>query len=174
MNEIAYTPYLLIVPANSKFQTLKDIVAAIQKDPTNFRVPSLGGAGTQDFFTRQFLRVIGVDYKNVSLVMGKSGNDIMLFTAQGSVDIGPTGATRPSLPRCENGAADRDCGERTGKDSTRCPTCLLSRARRTRKINAVYWVGLSGPPRCPRNRGHLERDVRKTRAGGQGVPGGPR
>ena len=99
MNEIAYTPYLLTVPANSKFQNLKDIVAAIKSDPKRFRVPSLGGAGTQDFFGRQFLKAIGVEYKDVSLVMGKSGNDIMIFTAQGSVDIGQVGAAaaKPQL-----------------------------------------------------------------------------
>ena len=134
MNEIAYTTYLLTVPAKSKFQNLKEIVAAVKADPKHFRVPSLGGAGTQDFFGRQFLKAIGVNYKDVSLVMGKSGGDIMIFTAQGSVDIGQVGAAaaKPSswMPRRSGRSPSR---ERAERDSTGSPTSRPSRNWATRR-----------------------------------------
>ena len=150
MNEIAYTPYLLTVPANSKFQNLKDIVAAIKSDPKRFRVPSLGGAGTQDFFGRQFLKAIGVEYKDVSLVMGKSGNDIMIFTAQGSVDIGQVGAAaaKPQLDaKTVRPIAIAGTG---GKRLDWLPNVPTFDELGYPQINAVFWVGLSGPPGLPK------------------------
>ena len=150
MNEIAYTPYLLTVPANSKFQNLKDIVAAIKSDPKRFRVPSLGGAGTQDFFARQFLKAIGVEYKDVSLVMGKSGNDIMIFTAQGSVDIGQVGAAaaKPQLDaKTVRPIAIAGTG---GKRLDWLPNVPTFDELGYPQINAVFWVGLSGPPGLPK------------------------
>jgi tripartite-type tricarboxylate transporter receptor subunit TctC len=150
MNEIAYTTYLLTVPANSKFQNLKDIVTAIKADPKKFRVPSLGGAGTQDFFARQFLKVIGVDYKDVSLVMGKSGGDILIFTAQGSVDIGQVGtaAAKPQLEaKTIRPIAIAGTG---GKRLDWLPNVPTFEELGYPQINAVFWVGLSGPPGLPK------------------------
>jgi tripartite-type tricarboxylate transporter receptor subunit TctC len=149
MNEIAYTTYLLTVPATSKFQNLKDIVTAIKSDPKHFRVPSLGGAGTQDFFARQFLQAIGVDYRDVSLVMGKSGGDIMVFTAQGSVDIGQVGtaAAKPQLDaKTIRPIAIAGTG---GKRLDWLPNVPTFDELGYPQINAVFWVGLSGPPGLP-------------------------
>jgi tripartite-type tricarboxylate transporter receptor subunit TctC len=149
MNEIADTPYLLTVPFNSKFSNLQDIVAGLRSDPSRFRVPSLGGAGTQDFFARQFLKAIGVDYRKVSLVMGKSGGDIVILTAQGSVDIGQLGAAaaKPQLDakKIRPIAVSGTGGKRLGW----LPDVPTFEELGYPQITAHYWVGLSGPPGLP-------------------------
>jgi tripartite-type tricarboxylate transporter receptor subunit TctC len=146
MNEISYTPYLLVVAANSKFKNFPDIIAAVRSDPTRFRLPSLGGAGLQDYFARQFVHAAGVDFKKVSLVMGKGGNDIMVFTAQGSVDIGFGGATaaksfldaKTLRPVAVSGSG--------GKRLDWLPNVPTFEEIGYPQINTLYWVGLSGPP----------------------------
>ena len=151
MNEIADTRHLLMVPNNSKYKTLQEIIDAVRKNPTQFRVPSLGGSGTQDFFMRQFMKVIDVDYKKVSLVMGKSGNDILLFLAQGSVDFGPVGAT--AAKSFLDAKTIRPIGISGGSDGKRLdilPDIPTFHELGYPKINTIYWVGLSGPPRMPK------------------------
>lgn len=150
MNEIADTVHLLMVPANSRFKNLQEIVAAIRKDPAKIRVPSLGGAGTQDFFMRQFMKAIGVDFKKVSLVMGKSGNDVLVFLAQGSVDVGPAGATasKPFL----DAKSVRPIAISGGVENRRLdwlPSVPTFAELGYPQINTIYWVGLSGPPKMP-------------------------
>ena len=150
MNEMAYTTYLLTVPGNSKFKNLQDIITAIKSDPTHFRVPSLGGAGTQDFFARQFLKAIGVDHRKVSLVMGKSGGDILIFTAQGSVDIGQVG-TAAAISQLEAKTIRPIAIAGTGgKRLDWLPTVPTFEELGYPQINAVFWVGLSGPPGLPK------------------------
>jgi tripartite-type tricarboxylate transporter receptor subunit TctC len=151
MNEIGETPHLLMVPAKSKYNTLEEIITAVRSNPTSFRVPSLGGSGTQDFFMRQFMKAIGVDYKKVSLVMGKSGNDILVFIAQGTVDIGPTSVTpaRPFL-EAKSVRAIGISGGSEGKRSQFLPSVPTFHELGYPNINAIYWVGLSGPPGLPK------------------------
>jgi tripartite-type tricarboxylate transporter receptor subunit TctC len=151
MNEIADTPHLLMVPYNSKYKNFQEIVQAVRSDPTSFRVPSLGGSGTQDFFMRQFMKAIGVDYKKVSLVMGKSGGDILVFIAQGTVDIGPTSAT-PAKPflDAKSVRAIAISGGAEGKRYDFLPSVPTFHELGYPQINTIYWVGLSGPPGLPK------------------------
>lgn len=151
MNEIADTPHLLMVPYNSKYKNLQEIIDAVRRDPTRFRVPSLGGSGTQDFFMRQFMKAIGVDYKKVSLVMGKSGNDVLVFIAQGTVDIGPTSAT-PAKPflDAKSVRAIAISGGSEGKRYDFLPSVPTFHELGYPQINTIYWVGLSGPPGLPK------------------------
>ena len=72
MNEISYTPYLLVVAANSKFKNFQEILVDVRNDLSCFRVLSLGGAGLQDYFARQFVHAAGVSFKKISLVMERA------------------------------------------------------------------------------------------------------
>jgi tripartite-type tricarboxylate transporter receptor subunit TctC len=65
------TPSLLIVPANSPYKTLADVIADAKKDPQNFTWSSLGGASSRDLSVRQFFRAIGVDFKKTKPVMSR-------------------------------------------------------------------------------------------------------
>jgi tripartite-type tricarboxylate transporter receptor subunit TctC len=146
MNEIAYTPYLLTVAYNSKYKDFQDVLNAVRSDPAHFRIPSLGGAGLQDYFARQFVHTAGVDFKKVTLVMGKSGNDIMVFTAQGSIDIGPAGATAAkSFLDAKTLRAIALSGS-GGKRLDWLPSVPTFEELGYPQINTLYWVGLSGPP----------------------------
>ena len=150
MNEISYTPYLLVVAANSKFKNFQEILVDVRNDPSRFRVPSLGGAGLQDYFARQFVHAAGVSFKKISLVMGKSGNDIMVFTAQGSVDIGFGGATAAKSFLDAKTLRPIALSGSGGKRLDWLPSVPTFEELGYPQINTLYWVGLSGPPGMPR------------------------
>lgn len=148
MNTIADNLQLLLVPQNSKFKTLQDVIDAMRADPTHFRIPSMVGIGTQDFFMRQFAKAIGVDHSKLIRVMGKGGGDIVILTLQGSVDVGQLGlaAARTQL----ESKAMRALGITGEKRLDWLPDVPTFAELGYPQVTAVFWVGLSAPPKTPK------------------------
>jgi tripartite-type tricarboxylate transporter receptor subunit TctC len=144
---IAGCPQVFIVPSTSPIQTMKEIEAEAKRDPESFTWASLGGAGMQDYGTRQFLKAIGVDVTKTKPIMFPGGAPAVAATAGGHLKLGSS-TTVGVLPAFKAGTV-RPLGI-TGKtrhpDFPNVPT-MEELGYPT--VTCYYWNGFSGPPKLP-------------------------
>lgn len=145
---VAASPFIMIVSSKSPLKTLQDLVAEAKKDPASFTWGSLGGAGMQDFGTRQFLKAIGVDVARTKPVMAPGGAPVVTMTAGGQLKLGSS-TTAGVLPAYKSGIV-RPLAQ-TGK--TRHPdfadTPTFEEAGYP-SVTCYFWAGISAPPKLPR------------------------
>jgi putative tricarboxylic transport membrane protein len=82
--------FAFIVPANSKFKTLKDMQAALKADPkaASFGVSSKGGSNHAALGL--LLAELGVDVRNTKVAVFKGGGKVMTAVLGGHVDMVPS------------------------------------------------------------------------------------
>ena len=84
---IAITPLVLVVKADSPYQTAKDLVEAIKQDPSKFKFGSSGVAGPSTFGVAQLLDDAGIDPTKVDVVPFNGGAPALAAVAGGHVDF---------------------------------------------------------------------------------------
>jgi putative tricarboxylic transport membrane protein len=80
----------VVVPANSPYKTMKDLVAAIKADPT---IAIAGGSvGTLDHVTAvQVYKAIGADAKKLNYVAHSGGGEVVTSLLSGATKVGISG-----------------------------------------------------------------------------------
>ncbi|MEY3587322.1 MAG: hypothetical protein RL696_107 [Actinomycetota bacterium] len=80
----------IVVPATSPYKTMKDLVAAIKKDPT---IAVAGGSvGTLDHATTiQVYKAIGVDSTKLNYVAHSGGGEVITSLLSGATKVGVSG-----------------------------------------------------------------------------------
>ncbi|AZG10963.1 tripartite tricarboxylate transporter substrate binding protein [Pigmentiphaga sp. H8] len=94
LTQTTVTPMVLLVPGNSPFRSLKDLVAFARQHPGKLNYSSLGVGSTEHLKAVQFGRIAGFDAANVPY---KSGPDMMTDLIAGRVDFTMTAATFASM-----------------------------------------------------------------------------
>ncbi len=143
------SPSFIVVPSNSPYKTLDDLIADARKNPGDLTWGSLGGYGGTDIVTRQIFKVIGVDVNKTVPVMGKGGRDTAIMTAGGHIKFS-TGSI-PSCASLMDGGSLRALAVRTGtKDRLpgypKIPTVV---ELGWPGMNLIFWIGIAGPPKLP-------------------------
>lgn len=82
---VAAQPLVLVVKADSKYGSLKDLVADMQKDPTQIQYGSSGVAGPSTFVTAQLAAAAGVDPVKLKRVPFDGGAPAAAAAAGGHV-----------------------------------------------------------------------------------------
>jgi tripartite-type tricarboxylate transporter receptor subunit TctC len=141
-----FGPGLVIVPANSPYKTLADLIADVKKDPGEFTWAGQGGIGGSDYHTRRFLKSIGVDVTKTKQVMTKGGAEGAAMVAGGHVKT--TFAAFPSaIPHLSAGTV-RALAVLSVKRDDMFPN-VPSMGELGYPNITTFWMGVSGPPKLP-------------------------
>jgi len=81
----------IVVPAKSKYQTFKDLVADFKADPGSVRWAGGSAGGTDQLLVGQLARVVGVDARKTKYVAHSGGGEANAAILSGSVDAGVSG-----------------------------------------------------------------------------------
>jgi putative tricarboxylic transport membrane protein len=85
-------PEIVVVKANSPYQTLKDLTAAWKADPGKVTVGGGGSPGSQDYLTPMLMaKQLGMDPTKVNYVAYDGGGELLTALLGGQVAFGVTG-----------------------------------------------------------------------------------
>ncbi|MGV3570823.1 MAG: Bug family tripartite tricarboxylate transporter substrate binding protein [Ramlibacter sp.] len=91
-------PNVMVVPAKSPWNSLKDIVAAAKKDPGKYTYGSAGIGGSQHLAGAQFKTAAGVDVRHVPYKgSGPAAQDLIAGHIDMMIDTGSLGSIRGGL-----------------------------------------------------------------------------
>jgi tripartite-type tricarboxylate transporter receptor subunit TctC len=139
------TPFTILVPADSPYHTLDELLAAAKADPTKISYTSQGGAGMADYFIRQVFAKAGVDFTKTSPVMVTGSSETVTLTAGGHVQVGLTSASG-ALSAVQGGLV-RALLVSSDQPNPEMPDVPTSKQLGMPMISS--WNGVSGPANMP-------------------------
>jgi tripartite-type tricarboxylate transporter receptor subunit TctC len=146
---IAFTtasPHIFYANAASPIKNLKDVEAEVKKNPGEFTWGSFGGVGAGDFLWRQFFKGIGVDVSKTKPVVTRGGAEIVSFVAGNHIKLG-TATPTSGISHVRAGTV-----KVVGVSGFRCPDypdVATAVEQGFPTVTAVFWTGISGPPKLP-------------------------
>ncbi|MEP9377377.1 tripartite tricarboxylate transporter substrate binding protein [Aquabacter sp. CN5-332] len=143
----AYTPMMLLVPADSPLKTLADAAAAAKADPSSFVWTSLGGAGAPDMAFRQFFKAIGVDVTKTRPLQLKGASEAVTMTAGGHVKMGV--GSYAALSAALQAGKLRVLATAGPERWPNQPDIPTTKEVGFPAVETLYWIGFSGPPGLP-------------------------
>jgi tripartite-type tricarboxylate transporter receptor subunit TctC len=144
----AVTPMIIIVPSSSPIKSLKELEGEAKKGPETFTWTSLGGAGAQDFTSRQFLKAIGIsDVSKTKPIMSQGGAQAVVLTAGGNVKMG-VGTTSGAIPAISGGTV-RPLAITSKTRYPDLPDVPTTTELGYPTVKCLFWIGVSGPPNLP-------------------------
>lgn len=87
ISRVTTSPLVVIVSADSPYETLQDLVDAVAEDPENFSYSTSGPGGPSTFATAQILSQAGVDPTAIIQVVMGGGADAVTAVAGNNVDF---------------------------------------------------------------------------------------
>ena len=141
-------PGVLMVPSNSPYKSLNDVIADAKKDPENFTWASLGGVGGTDYISRQLFKAIGVDVSKTRPVMAKGGSAAAALAAGGHVKIAFASIMSAWPFIQEGGTARVICLSWKERDEL-LPNVPSATELGHPELALPFWCGVSGPPKMP-------------------------
>lgn len=136
-----------VVPADSPFKTLDDLVQALQQNSEELTTNSAGGSTTTDMASLMLLDEAGAELSDVSTVPVASSATTMEALAAGNLDYGVGGANAAFALAA---SGDIRVLAHTGtKAISQLPDVPTTEEAGNPGLDLTYWVGLSGPPDVP-------------------------
>ena len=145
----AASPMAFIVPANSPWKDLKAVVEAAKKDPGALTWTSLGGTSGVDLVMRQFFKAAGIDVSKAKMVTYPGAAPATNAVAGGHVQLGA--ATAGTILALVRGGNARCIGVTSTEKMNDLPDVSTTGQQGFPAVNAVFWVGFSGPAGLPAN-----------------------
>jgi len=140
------SPHVFFVNAASPFKTLNDLAADIKRDPEKATWGSFGGVGAGDFVMRQYFKAIGVDVNKTKPVVTRGGAEIVQFVAGNHIKFG-SASPSSGAPHVKAGTV-RVVGV-SGFRTPDFPDAATAVEQGYPSVTAVFWTGISGPPKLP-------------------------
>jgi tripartite-type tricarboxylate transporter receptor subunit TctC len=144
---IGASQHVFDVPGSSPWKNLKDLEAEVKRDPEHFTWTSLGGAATMDYTTRQFLKAINVDVSKTKPIMCRGGGEANSMVGGGHVKLA-IGTATSAYPSVKAGLA-RAVAITNSREEKLYPGLATTAEQGYPTIDAIYWMGFSGPPKLP-------------------------
>jgi tripartite-type tricarboxylate transporter receptor subunit TctC len=144
---IAYTvrlPMMLVVPSNSPFKNLNDVLAALKKDPKSVTWGSLGGTGVSDLAFLKLFKQAGVNPSDTRSVVSKGGAEVATQVAGGHVMLG-AGSISSFQSFLASGKL-RPIAVFATERSKALPDVPSVSELGYPQLATIQWNGLSGPP----------------------------
>ncbi len=145
----AASPMAFIVPANSPWKDLKAVAEAAKKDPGVLSWTSLGGTSGVDLVMRQFFKAAGIDVSKTKAVTYPGAAPATNAVAGGHVQLGA--ATAGTILALVRGGNARCIGVTAPEKMSDLPDVPTAAQQGFPAVNAVFWVGFSGPAGLPQN-----------------------
>ena len=157
MARAAASPMAFVIPYNSPWKTLKDLAEAAKKDPGSLTWTSLGGTSGTDLAMRQFFAAAGIDVPKTKMVTFPGAGPACNAVAGGHVQFSAaTAGTILPLVASKNVRCIGVTSSERVKDLPDVPTTAQQGFP---SVNAVFWIGFSGPPGLP---GHVVKPWAET------------
>ena len=146
---------VIVVPADSEFQTLDDLIAAFQADPTAISWAGGSAGGTDHILVGLIAQAVGVDPTQINYIPYSGGGEALAAILGGQVSAGVSGVGE-WIDQIESGelralavsgvAAAGDATPAAGADAT--PTVAVAPTLRDQGIDVelANWRGVVAPP----------------------------
>lgn len=145
---IMISPHAYIVHGKSSWDSLKDVIEAVRKDPGAFTWTWHGGNTTTDFSLLQFFDITGVDIAKTKRVPFQGTGPSSQAVAGGHVQFGSGGASAMfSLFRSGNIKILAVTGDKRLPKLSEVPSC---KEIGFPSLDVMFWVGISGPKDMPK------------------------
>ncbi len=142
-----YNPLITIVPANSPYKTVHDLIADARKNPENFTWDSLGGVSGDDFVGRMIMNATKIDMAKTKPVMSKGGSEAAVLVAGGNIKMGNP-ASISALPHIQAGTV-RALAVALKERDPLLPEVPTWAEVGFPSVYCPFWLGVSGPPKLP-------------------------
>ncbi len=141
------TAQIMCVPYTSPVKSLKELEAAVKKEPEKFTWTSMGGVSSTDFNIRQFLNAIKVDVLKTKPVVAKGGSDIVILVAGGHVALGS--AAISSVIPAMKGKMVTPLAVASENRWPELPELPTAAEQGYPAVKTMHWLGFSGPANLP-------------------------
>ena len=142
-----YNPLITIVPANSPYKTIHDLIADAKKNPESFTWDSLGGVSGDDFVGRMIMNAFKIDMAKTKPVMSKGGAEAAVLVAGGNIKMGNP-ASISALPHIQAGTV-RALAVALKERDPLLPDVPTYTELGYPSVYCPFWLGVSGPPKLP-------------------------
>lgn len=144
---LVLSPLVLVVKADAPFNTTKDLVEAIRKDPSKFKAGSSGLAGPSTFGIAQLLQSAGIDPTTVDIVPFNGGAPTLTAVAGGHVQFAAQNMSEV-LPLIE-GKKLKPLAVSTPERDPSLPSVPTAKEAGYPGFIQVGVFGMAGPPNLP-------------------------
>jgi len=143
----AASPMAFVIPYNSPWKTLKDLAEAAKKDPGSLTWTSLGGTSGTDLAMRQVFAAAGIDVPKTKMVTFPGAGPACNAVAGGHVQF--SAATAGTILPLVASKNVRCIGVTSSERLKDLPDVPTTTQQGFPSVNAVFWIGFSGPRELP-------------------------
>jgi len=144
---VATNTMVLIVKADSKWKTVKELVDDIAKNPKNFKLGTGSPAGPSTFCCAQILGGAGIDITLPSRVVFQGGAPVVTAVAGGHVDFAAQSISE-ILPLLEAGKI-RGLAVTSAERAKQLPNIPTGKEVGYPGFRWLGYSGIQGPPKLP-------------------------
>ncbi|ESJ04006.1 LacI family transcriptional regulator [Cupriavidus sp. HPC(L)] len=145
VTHVAYTPIMIVAPANSPFKNIADVVAAAKRAPGSIKYGSPGNGTTIHLAAEIFSQAAGIKLLHVPY---KGSNAAMMDAIAGNVDL--MVASVPSAMAQIKAGKLRALAVTSATRSTSLPDVPTLAERGYKQVDVSTWYGLFAPAKTPR------------------------
>ena len=149
---VTYTvklPMMLVVPANSPYKSLNDVIAALKKDPKSMTWGSLGGTGVSDLLFLKLFQMAGVKPGETRSVVSRGGAEVATQVAGGHIMLGA--GSPASFQSFIASGKMRPIAVFANERSKAFPDVPSTKELGFPDAATIQWNGISGPPKLPQD-----------------------
>ncbi len=144
---LVLSPLVLVVKADAPYNSVKDLMDAVKKDPSKFKVGSSGLAGPSTFGVAQLLQSAGIEPTKVDIVPFAGGAPTLVAVAGGHVQLAAQNMSEV-LPLIE-GKKLKPLAVSTPARDPSLPNVPTAKEAGYEGFKEVGVFGLAGPPNLP-------------------------
>lgn len=160
---MAAGPMAIVVNASSPWNSLKDLVDAVKKDPASLSWGCLGGTATADLTLMKLLEAGGVDISKTRAVSFAGAGPSVVAVAGGHVMLGSDGAASV-VPLLKAGTI-KVLAVSGDKRVPALPNVPTAAEAGFPSVDVITWFGVSGPKNLPKDiLGRLDAAAKKVTA----------
>lgn len=146
VTHVAYTPIMIVAPANSPFKNIADVVAAAKRAPGSIKYGSPGNGTTIHLAAEIFSQAAGIKLLHVPY---KGSNAAMMDAIAGNVDL--MVASVPSAMAQIKAGKLRALAVTSATRSTSLPEVPTLAESGYKQVDVSTWYGIFAPAKTPRD-----------------------
>ncbi len=146
VTHVAYTPIMIVAPANSPFKNIADVVAAAKRAPGSIKYGSPGNGTTIHLAAEIFSQAAGIKLLHVPY---KGSNAAMMDAIAGNVDL--MVASVPSAMAQIKAGKLRALAVTSATRSTSLPDVPTLAESGYKQVDVSTWYGIFAPAKTPRD-----------------------
>jgi tripartite-type tricarboxylate transporter receptor subunit TctC len=139
-------PAVLVVKADAPWNTLKDLVTDLKKDPAKFMYGTSGIGSMHNWATYKFLKAAGIDMKDITMIPFNSGKEQVVAMLGGNIHFSYMNLSEP-LAQLKAGRLKALA--MVPKRMEEFPNVPTFAELGYPDVNILGWRGVSGPPTLP-------------------------